>query len=385
MLPRSQNPLRSNSFFLFGARGTGKSTFLRQSFGTEAKLWIDLLDPQQEARYAIHPDELMNQVRAGFGRNDWVVIDEIQKVPKLLDVVHSAIESHGVRFALTGSSARKLKTASVNLLAGRAFVYHLFPLTHHELGDAFDMAQALHFGTMPGLLRFTSDEERKSFLRAYAMTYLKEEVWAEHLIRKLDPFRRFLAVAAQCNGEIVNYSNVARDVGTDHKTVCSYFDILEDTLLGFHLEPYHASVRKRQRSAPKFYLFDPGVTRALNGTLNVELVPGTYAFGKAFEHFILLEIFRLSDYQHNDYRFSYLRTKDGAEIDLIIERPGQPTALVEIKSTDHTDDRDTRDLERFLPDIPGAEAFCLSRDKVRKRIGQVLALPWQDGMAELGL
>jgi predicted AAA+ superfamily ATPase len=217
------------------------------------------------------------------------------------------------------------------------------------------------------------------------MTYLKEEVWAEHLIRKLDPFRRFLEVAAQCNGEIVNYSNIARDVGTDHKTVCSYFEILGDTLLGFLLEPYHASVRKRQRQSPKFFLFDPGVTRALNGTLNVGLVPSTYAFGKAFEHFVLLEIVRLSDYRRNDYRFSYLRTKDGAEIDLIIERPGSKTALVEIKSGGRVDERDVRDLSRFLPDFPGAEAFCLSRDKVRKRIGDVLAVPWADGLIELGL
>jgi predicted AAA+ superfamily ATPase len=303
----------------------------------------------------------------------------------LLDVVHSAIETHGTRFALTGSSARKLKRDSVNLLAGRAFVDHLFPLTSCELGDAFDLTRALHYGTLPGLLRFTSDEERKAFLRAYALTYLKEEVWAEQFIRKLDPFRRFLAVAAQCNGEILNYSNIARDIGADHKTVASYFEILEDTLLGFLLEPYHESVRKRQRQAPKFFFFDPGVARALSGTLNVELVSSTYGFARTFEHFVLLEIVRLSDYRQKDYRFSYLRTKDGAEVDLIVKRPGSRTALVEIKSSDHVDERDIRDLCRFLPDFPGAEAFCLSRDKARKRIGDVLAVPWQEGLEELGL
>jgi uncharacterized protein len=385
MVQRLQDPLRTHSFFLFGARGTGKSTFLRQAFAAQRTLWIDLLDPEQENRYALRPGELTDQIRASQGRFDWVVIDEIQKVPKLLDVVHAAIEAYGVRFALTGSSARKLRRDGVNLLAGRAFVYHLFPLTSRELGAGFDLSSALHHGTLPGLLPFTTDDERKAFLRAYAMTYLKEEVWAEHLIRKLDPFRRFLEVAAQCNGEIVNYTDIARDVGTDHKTVCSYFEILGDTLLGFLLEPYHASVRKRQRQSPKFYLFDPGVARALTGTLNVELVPRTYAFGKAFEHFVLLEIARLSDYRRNDFRFSYLRTKDGAEIDLIIERPGSKTALVEIKPGERVDERDVREVSRFLPDFPGAEAFCLSRDKVRKRIGNVLAVPWQDGLAELGL
>ena len=385
MIPRIQKPLRSNSFFLFGARGTGKSTLLRQLFGADKVLWIDLLDPEQENRYAVRPGELMEQIRASRGEFDWVVIDEIQKLPKLLDVVHSAIETHGVRFALTGSSARKLKKDSVNLLAGRAFVYHLFPLASCELADAFDLTRALHYGTLPGLLPFTTDDEHKAFLRAYVLTYLKEEVWAEHLIRKLDPFRRFLGVAAQCNGEILNYSNIARDIGADHKTVSSYFEILEDTLLGFLLEPYHASVRKRQRQSPKFFFFDPGVTRALSGTLNVELVTSTYGFGRAFEHFVLLEMVRLSDYRQKDYKFSYLRTKDGAEIDLIVERPGRNMVLVEIKSTDHVDERDTRDLSRFLPDFPGAEAFCLSRDKVRKRIGDVLAVPWQDGLEELGL
>jgi len=385
MITRTQNPLRTNSFFLFGARGTGKSTFLGRFFQSERTLWIDLLDPEQENRYALRPSELADQIRAEVGRIDWVVIDEIQKVPKLLDIAHSLIEAHQLRFALTGSSARKLKRDSVNLLAGRAFVYHLFPFTSRELGTSFSLTEALQYGTMPGLRQFTIDEERKAFLRAYALTYLKEEVWGEHLIRKLDPFRRFLAVAAQCNGEILNCSNIARDIGADHKTVSAYFDILEDTLLGFLLEPYHASVRKRQRQAPKFYFFDPGVSRALAGTLNVELVPKTYAFGRAFEHLVILEIVRLSCYGRNDYRFSYLRTKDGAEIDLIIERPGNKTALVEIKSTERVDERDVRDLSRFLPAFPHAQALCLSRDEVRKRIGDVLAVHWQDGLSELDL
>jgi predicted AAA+ superfamily ATPase len=385
MIQRTQTLTRSSSFFLFGARGTGKSTLLKDFFAPERTLWINLLDPEQENRYAIRPAELRDQLAAAGSHVEWVVIDEIQKVPKLLDVVHAAIEDQRFRFALTGSSARKLKRDSVNLLAGRAFVHHLYPLTSRELGGGFDLLRALQYGTLPGLLPFERDEERKAFLRAYALTYLKEEVWSEHLIRKLDPFRRFLEIGAQCNGEIVNYSNIARDVGADHKTVCSYFEILEDTLLGTLLDPYHASVRKRQRQASKFYFFDPGVCRALNGTLNVELTPGTYAFGKAFEHFVILEIMRLSDYRANDYRFSYLRTKDGAEIDLIVERPGASPALVEIKSSNRVDERDVRDLVRFLPDFPGAKAYCLSRDKVRKQIRGVLAIPWEEGLLALGL
>ena len=385
MIPRLQSPLRSHSFFLFGARGIGKSTLLRHLFKGETPLWIDLLDPALEQRYALRPGELLEEIAALPPRDRWVVVDEIQKVPKLLDVVHRAIEEHAARFALTGSSARQLKRGSVNLLAGRAFVYHLFPLTSVELGEHFDLTEVLHFGTLPGLLEFETEEERMAFLRAYALTYVKEEVWAEHLIRKLDPFRRFLEVAAQSNGEIVNFSNIARDIGVNHKTVASYFESLEDTLLGILLNPYHRSVRKRQRQAPKFFFFDPGVVRALTGTLKVDLVPGTYAFGRAFEHFVLLEILRLSDYRQSDFRCSYLHTKDGAEIDLIVERPGQGTALVEIKSTDHVDERDVANLCRFLPDFPDAEAFCFSRDASRKRIEGILAVPWQEGLTELGL
>ena len=380
------NPLKTNSFFLFGARGTGKSTFLRNHFPhDETVLWIDLLNPEEEDRYARNPLELAANLDAAPGKTKWVVLDEIQKVPKLLDVVHSRIESSKTRFAMTGSSARKLKHEGTNLLAGRAFVYNLFPLTHRELGENFKLDSALMYGTLPGLLKFSTDEERMSFLRAYALTYLKEEIWGEHIVRKLDPFRKFIEIAAQCNGEIINFANIARDVGADIKTVQSYFEILEDTLLGFTLEPFHQSVRKRQRQAPKFYLFDTGVRRALDRTLTIELKPGTYAYGKAFEHLVIAEAIRLNEYRQKDFRFSYLRTKDDAEIDLVVERPGTSTALVEIKSAQRVDDRDTRSLERFVADIPKSEAFILSTDPKAKRIGKVKAFSWQQGLKELGL
>jgi predicted AAA+ superfamily ATPase len=386
MIHRIINPLKTNSFFLFGARGTGKSTFLAEYFPkNESVMWVDLLDPEEEDRFSRNPGELGERLDAAGDKIQWVVLDEIQKVPRLLDIVHRRVEASSTRFAMTGSSARKLKREGTNLLAGRAFVYHLFPFTHRELGADFDLDSALTLGTLPGLSKFSTREEQNAFLRAYALTYLKEEVWAEHMVRKLDPFRKFMEIAAQCNGEIINYSNIANDVGADTKTVQSYFEVLEDTLVGFLLEPYHRSIRKRQRQAPKFYLFDPGVRRALDRTLTVELKPGTYAYGKAFEHFVIVEALRLAAYGQTDFRFSYLRTKDNVEIDLIVERPGTPTALVEIKSSDRIDARDTRPLERFAADVPGAEAWCLSRDRVARKIGSVNALPWLQGLAELGL
>ncbi|MBI2346064.1 MAG: ATP-binding protein [Deltaproteobacteria bacterium] len=346
MLSRIVNVL-NHSFFLFGPRGTGKTFFLQQKFASQKTFWLDLLDPLTEERYALRPGALRDEILKQHKGLDWVVIDEVQKLPRLLDIVHQLIESHRIRFALTGSSARKLKRGAANLLAGRAFVYHLHPMTHRELGATLDLDRAI--------------------------------------VRKLDPFRRFLEIAAQTNGEIINYTNIARDVGADTKTVQSYFQILEDTLVGFFLEPYHRSIRKQQRKAPKFYLFDTGIKRALEGTLTQSLVPNTYGYGKAFEHFVILELLRLNDYGKKDYRFAYLLTKDHAEIDLIIERPGLPPALVEIKSTERVDDRDTAAIEHFLPDFRKAEGFCLSRDPAPKKIGHVTALPWDQGIRELGL
>jgi len=385
MISRLLRVSDTRSFLLFGARGTGKSTFLKKYFAGKEVLWIDLLDPDVEDRYARRPSELAEQLRAMASPPEWVVIDEVQKVPRMLDVVHAEIESGTVKFALTGSNARKLKQHHTNLLAGRASVYHMFPFTAVELGKAFDLDAALRFGTLPGLQACSSIEDRNGLLRAYALTYLKEEVWSEHLVRMLDPFRRFLEISAQVNGEIVNYTNIARDVGADVKTVQSYFQIMEDTLLGFLVEPFHRSVRKRQTQAPKFYLFDPGVKRALTRMLTVDIRPGTYDYGRAFEHFVVVEALRLSSYMRNDYAFSYLRTKDGAEVDLIVERPGKAPVLLEIKSADHIDERDTCGLERFLRDMPGATGMCLSRDPVSKLIGNVRALPWNEGLRELAL
>lgn len=385
MFHRLSKPLKSNSFFLFGARGTGKSTFLKEFFSKENALWIDLLDPLEEDIFARDPEELKRRVLTLTNKKAWVVIDEVQKVPKLLNVVHQLIEGSEIRFALTGSSARKLKRGSANLLAGRAFVNHLFPLTHLEMKDAFDLIQALQWGTLPKITQLTSDEEKIAYLKSYALTYLKEEVWGEQVIRRLDPFRKFLEIAAQTHGEILNYSNIARDVGVDTKTIQSYFEILEDTLIGFHLPAYHRSVRKQQHQAPKFFYFDMGVKRALEGTLTQSVLPQTYGFGKAFEQFLIMEIIRLNDYLQKDYRFSYLLTKEGAEIDLIVERPGKSTALIEMKSAIHVDERDTRTIETFLDSFHKAEGFCFSQDPQQKKIGRVLALPWHEGLREIGL
>jgi uncharacterized protein len=385
MINRIVSPTKSNSFFLFGARGTGKTTLLHQIFKPETTFFIDLLDPVEEDAFARDPSQLEKQVAELPLEKEWVVIDEIQRVPRLLDLVHRLIETTKRRFVMTGSSGRKLKHGASNLLAGRAFVYNLFPLTSHELGDSFTLNETLSWGTLPSILNFSSDDDKKRYLQSYALTYLKEEIVAEQVVRKLDPFRHFLEVAAQSNGRIVNFSNIANDTNVDIKTVQTYFTILEETLVGTLFPAYHTSVRKRQNQNPKFYFFDTGVKRALDRTLDVALKESTYAFGEAFEHFVILELTRLSRYANNDWSFSYLRTKDGAEIDCIIDRPGKPKALIEIKAATSIHDKDVSILNRFADDMKPCDSFCLSRDPHAKRIGKVRCMPWREGIKELGL
>lgn len=371
----------SRNFFLFGARNTGKSTLLKHIFGDKDCLWLDLLDPELEDRYARKPVSFKQEVLGLDDAVQHVIIDEIQKVPKLLDIVHQLIESTNKTFIMTGSSARKLKHGGANLLAGRAFVYNLFPLTSIEIGKGFDLDSALHWGTLPAVVhKMQNDSEKANFLRAYAQTYLKEEIWVEQFIRKIDPFRKFLEVSAQCNGQILNFKNISDDVGVDDKTIKQYFSILEDTLMGFMLEPYHNSFRKRLHSKPKFYYFDTGVCRALSWMLSVPIKKSTSYYGDIFEHFIILECVRLASYYFPEYRFSYIKTRDDVEIDLVVERPGKKLLCIEIKSTDNIREDKLSSFYNLVKDIPNSEAICISQEPRAKKIGEILVLPWKNAL-----
>lgn len=382
MFHRLVKPGLSRSFFLFGARGTGKSTYLKQFFAKTNALWFDLLDPELENELSKRPNSLKEQILSKK-KISWVIIDEVQKTPKLLDIVHHLIETTNIKFALTGSSARKLKHGSANLLAGRAFVNYIHPLTSLELQKTFDLNHCLNWGSLPEVFKLKTEKEKQEYLRSYAQTYLKEEIWSEHIIRNLDPFRRFLEISAQSNCEIINFTNIARDVGADTKTVQSYYQILEDTLIGFLLEPYHKSIRKQQRQSPKFYFFDPGVQKALCNTLTQKIIPNTYAYGKAFEHWVICEIYRLNQYLKKDFKLSYLLTKDHAEVDLIIERPGKTTLFIEIKSNDNIDDRAIKTLKQFVTSASKSEGIVLSRDKKSKLIENIQCYYWEEGIKKI--
>ncbi len=378
---------KSHSFFLFGARGTGKSTLLKSVFSEAEATFIDLLDNEIEELYQKNPSFLLQQaelIKKENPRKKWIILDEVQKAPQLLNLVHKLIEEKHFHFALTGSSARKLKRGQANMLAGRAFLNYLFPLTHRELGSNFNLNQILTYGSLPSLFEMNHADKVK-YLKSYAQTYLKEEVVAEQLIRNLVPFRSFLEVAAQSAGKIINYSALARDVGVESPTVHSYFEILESTYVGFILNPFHESLRKRQNKNPKFYFFDIGLQRVLAKRIDQPLQESTFEYGDLFETFIILEIHRLSQYAEKDWTLSYLRTKDNLEVDLIIDRPGQPRAFVEIKSTRHIENIKLTGFVELLKTQKNFEAFVLSQDTKEFIRDGIQFLPWEKGLRELGL
>lgn len=374
------NHSNSSSFFLFGARGVGKSTYLKHQFGADFH-YINLLEDTWESRYRSHPDLLISDLQALKSAPTWVVIDEIQKVPKLLDVIHHLIESTNHKFVLTGSSARKLKRGSANLLAGRAFDYRMFPLTFVELGEKFSLDHVLRWGSLPKTFSL-SEENRAEYLRSYCQTYLKEEILQEQIVRNGGAFKDFLEVAAQENGKNLNFSKIARDVGVDTKTAQSFFQILEDTLVGFMLPAFHRSKRKSLNQQPKFYIFDLGVKKAMEKSLSDSITEGTSAYGFAFEHFVINEIYRLNNYQRLDYNLSHYQTSGGGEIDLIMHR-GRKTLAIEIKSTKSIDPIEVEKLARVAEGVPGSTTYYISQDPIASRVGKVSCLNWKDFLSRI--
>ncbi len=384
MIPRLCNHSKSNSFFLFGPRGCGKTTLLEQTFKLSDSLFVDLLDPQVYDELLLDKSRFAALIDSPQNRSKRVIIDEVQKLPTLLDVVHSQIHKRKRQFILTGSSSRRLKQHGTNLLAGRAWVYNLFPFSTREMGEGFELRKCLECGGLPEAYLAQDANAVWEYLSAYVGTYLQKEIQEERWVRNIAPFRKFLAIAAQMNGRIVNKSKIAVEVGIDDVTVANYFEILEDTLIGFFLPSFHRSVRKAQVQAPKFYFIDPGIKRALDKTLSVPLIPQTTAFGEAFEHWVILEFKKNISYRRLDWDLSYSRTKDDVEIDLIVERPGMRKLLIEIKSKTKVLESDAKSLETLGADLDKkATRWLLSNDPLRQTFGQTQALHWQDGINEL--
>lgn len=373
MYQRSLEIPRDASCLLLGARQTGKSTLVRASL--PAKSWsVDLLSHETSLRYAKEPgrfaSEAEAQIRAGAKT---VFVDEIQKVPALTDEVHALIERTKARFILTGSSARKLRRGGANLLAGRAVVRRLHPLTSKEIGADFDLERVLRFGSLPPFVGLAPAAAREGLV-AYAETYLREEVTAESLVRNLGGFARFLDVAAAQSGDLLNVSAVARDAAVAARTVTEYFRILEDTLLAFRLEAWGRSPRARMVLHPKVYFFDLGVLNALCRRLTGPIDPALK--GRLFEHFVVLEVLRTLDYAREEAGAYFWRTQHGAEVDLVVEKHGKLRFAAEIKSKARLGGPDLAGLRSFREAHPGVPTLVVSTAPEEHRIDGIDVLPY---------
>ncbi|MEA3279993.1 MAG: AAA family ATPase [Thermodesulfobacteriota bacterium] len=304
--------LPDRSFFLFGPRGVGKSTWLREVL--PAASYFDLLDSSLYLELSQKPGNMEAMV-GNIQDNSWVVIDEIQKIPGILDEVHRLMEEKGWRFVLCGSSARKLRRAGVNLLGGRAITRNLDAFSYKELGDAFDAEFSLQWGFLPYVQ--LDRKNAPDILNSYVNTYIKEEIKEEGIVRSLPPFLRFLSIAGQLNGQLVNAQNIAREAAVPRSSVDMYFSILEDTLLGHFLPAYRPNVKVREQTHPKFYWFDPGVARAAAG-LVFEPVDRLWK-GTALENMIYHELRVYNLTQNKNRQISFYRTGSGVEIDFVIE------------------------------------------------------------------
>lgn len=363
----------ARSFFVFGPRQTGKSTWL-QALELPQAWRINLLHNDTYYRYLRDPGQFRREAGQKLAEGtQWIVLDEVQRIPALLDEVHALLEGSSVRFILSGSSARKLKRGGANLLGGRALLRHLHPFTVHELGTAFDLETALQWGTLPPLLGL-SPADRRDTLKAYVEIYLREEIQMEGLVRNLGGFTRFLDLVGAYCGEIINISALSREAALPARTVHSYFEVLEDTLIAKRLPAWTKSPLKRLVSHPKFYLFDNGVTCTLTHRLAGQLDP--VFRGRLFEQFLIQETMRRIDYAQADATLFYWRTNNGAEVDLLLELNGHLALAIEFKSRSQVSSADLSGLRSFREDNPALPCLvvCTAPEPFPLDFAQVL--PW---------
>jgi len=356
------NLLNKKSFFLFGCRGTGKTSLIKVNLPELPR--YDLLDATTFLNLSRRP-QLIGEENPDATIP--VVIDEIQKLPRLLDEVHRLIEERGMRFLLTGSSARKLKRGGANLLAGRAWEARLFPLVCAELKD-FDLVRYLTRGWLPAVWL---SEEPWEELRAYVGTYLKEEVMAEALVRRIDTFSAFLELCALRCTEEINFEAFGSDLGVSGKTVRNFFEVLEDTLVGFLLRPYRKTKLRKATSRAKFYLFDLGVTNSLAGRREIPV--GTEAFGKSLEHFVALELRAYLSYRRSDLQLGFWRTDRGYEVDFTV---GSQVAI-EVKSTDMVHERHLTGLRALQEERIFTSHCVVSLDRHERTLEGISVYPWR--------
>ena len=365
------------SAFLWGARKTGKTTYLKEKF--PKSLVYDFLKTDLFLEFSKRPSLLRERLLAKNKGTlkEPIILDEVQKIPQVLDEVHWLIENNGLRFVLCGSSARKLKKGQANLLGGRAWRYELFPLVSHEIGKS-NLLRILNHGLIP-LHYLQNDDDCKKSLEAYLYDYLRQEVFAEGLTRNIPAFSRFFDAFGYAHGEITNYYNIARDCGVDSKTVKEYYQILIDTLLAIRVEPF----KKRQSrqvitKASKYYMFDVGVAGYLTKRHLAEQKGAE--FGKAFEHFLLMETVAYRSYTGKDFAINFWRTKSGLEVDFVL---GMGEIAIEIKGAARIDRKDMNGLEAFTQACFPKRSIIVCNEKERRLYGKIEIMPWEIFLQQL--
>lgn len=373
MYSRLITPPKDKSFFLFGPRGTGKTTWVKSRF--PGALYLDLLESKLFNELLANPQRLENLIPKEV--NDWVVIDEIQRIPELLNEVHRLIEKYKYRFILTGSSSRKIRNKGVNLLGGRALSCHLYPLTVSELGKDFDLRHSLSFGQLPCVY---AEADPQRYLESYVTTYLQEEVRQEGLTRNLAAFSRFLEAASFSQGSVLNVSAVARECHIERKVVENYFAILEELLIAYRIPVFTKRAKRRMVSHFKFYFFDAGLYRTLRpvGPLDMPEEVG----GQALETLFLQELIALNAYLRLGYDIFYWRTSNNMEVDFVLYGPKGIRAF-EVKRSGRVSGGMLSGLKAFRTDYPGAKAYLVYGGDRRFREGDIEILPVAEVFTDL--
>ena len=365
------NGIEGESAFLWGARQTGKSTLLKSTFPDT--LYFDLLISREYERFIRNPG-LIREIMEARNFGTLAIVDEIQRIPELLNEIQWLMVNRNQRFILSGSSPRKILRSGGNLLGGRAIRYELYPLVYPEIPD-FNLQKALNGGLLP---RHYLSKNPQKLLSGYIGSYLRDEIMAEARIRNISSFSRFLEMAALTNAEMVNYTNIASDCGVSAVMVKEYFQILEDTLIGRFLPSFQKKPKRRVILSPKFYLFDVGVANYLVKRGNIEF--GSEAFGKAFEHFIYQEIIAHSHYSGVNYPVSYWRTTSQIEVDFIL---GDHEVAIEVKSTDEAKPRHLSGLKSFGEEFEVKKQILVTNDQNSRQIGSITILPWKIFLEQL--
>ena len=360
-----------DTLFLWGARQTGKSTLLKTLFPKARR--YDLLKSDEFERLFLNPALLREELQ-NTDPGQPVIIDEIQKIPQLLDEVHWLISNRNIRFILCGSSARKLIRCGANLLGGRALRTVMYPLVSCEI-PGFDLYKAIHNGMLPR--HYTANNPQRR-LQAYIGDYLNEEIRAEALSRNLHAFARFMEIAAQCNGEMIVYKNIAQDCGVSANTVKEYFNILEQTLVGYLIPGFTATAKRKAIAVSKFYYFDVGITNCL--LKRTAMTQGSETFGRAFEHLIIQEIIAYLGYHFSEEKITYWRSSSGYEVDCIV---GNGRVAIEFKSCDEVKSRHTKGLKAFSEDYPQARLIVVSMDKYKRVMNNFEIFPATDFLIAL--